>query len=649
MVYKKSFYVLVITCLVLFGAVADAQQITEIQVKSVSPDMQQGQRGPVRITFTGPFDVNKQLFNPTVNSGAVEILSVTIVNSVPVASTAPPPADPQATQTPPPSSTTQNYDVTMELLVKVKENANPGNVRFEIPDGSGAKVVGFLRIVRNENKLSSAKPAKVESGNNQVIEIYSNGDIPSSMILKSDVNQPGCTISQAQVVGDHIKITISIPKSAEGKFLNFGFRIGNENEYAYWYGERLVKVQKMEPKLIQVNPKNIEQGASKETIKIFGANFVKGAKISFSNRDIAILRKKVLNKKHIALLVNVKPDAKLGGVDVMVETPDGKDLKRNMFEIVPGPPKIIRMEPSSVELGTKNANFKVYGKNFSKDTRFRFGGRGVNITDVRFINDGQVILRVNVGPEANPGYRGLMAVKTKTARDTKRRILEVKIPKIELKKVTPNNAEQGEVNVELTLEGKYFLDNFTVKFSSPGITIKNVRKISDTMAKVVVDIDENTLPNKYDILMANATQMPTTFSRMFTVTKKQYKNKLALVHPGLNCESLVLGEIDMKEYSSKGIVDTLYPTFQWESNALTYTFLIFTPKAGQTELSEIISGYPLYEVKRLTKRHFTYPLAARELKPGSKYYWQIIGHFEDNTLESEVYCFEVSKLAKEQR
>jgi hypothetical protein len=210
--------------------------------------------------------------------------------------------------------------------------------------------------------------------------------------------------------------------------------------------------------------------------------------------------------------------------------------------------------------------------------------------------------------------------------------------------LTPNYAEINSISNEISVSGANFEQGMKVKFSSSEIALKQLNLQSDIAFSMIIDVGDKAVAGYETFYLSNPDRDPVGISEKLKIIKKQYDYKIELVSPGVNCADLK-GEMTsgLGASASNYKSPTLYPVFKWTSNAKSYNFGVYTAVEGQKEVGEIISNRPLYYQEELTADNFTYPLKARELRQGKRYYWKVDAIFRDKTIQSEVWCFEIEE------
>jgi hypothetical protein len=75
------------------------------------------------------------------------------------------------------------------------------------------------------------------------------------------------------------------------------------------------------------------------------------------------------------------------------------------------------------------------------------------------------------------------------------------------------------------------------------------------------------------------------------------------------------------------LIDTQYPVFRWYSLGWRFRISIYKPLAGQTSFAEVIRNRPYYESVVDGANYFQYPLQARALESGVRYFWKVTAYF----------------------
>jgi hypothetical protein len=620
---SKRIGVFIVVTILMFIPMIQAAMVNDITPSSVSPDLEPGWRGKVTVKFSGTFLVDATSFSSSVEDALVQISNISVVSSTP-------------------NST--GFDVTMEMIVETGLKLRTGKVGFTISDGGGNRVKGNFRVKNFSGQFTDSKPHSINGGNSVEVLLKANKNFPGgSSLMNRLVQPPPCSITAADLLPpDTIKAIVDVPESVAGKNLSFFFQLGDADQYQTFVGMNLIPVTYDYVRVFEVNPPSGIQGQKNLLLQLKGKNFSNDTKVKFSEQDIDVGTPKYHSQTVLEVPISIPLKTKPGKVNVMVSDKGLQNVGVGLFEVIElEKPIISKIEPNKIHYQPDSFFLTISGQGFNKDTVFSISGKGIKILNQTIVGPGEARLEILVARNADEGSRSISAVKMEELKFNRPNALFVEILRPSVDSMNPSYAEQGTKDNEISVSGMNFDREMKIKFSSNGITLKTLEIQSDKSFRMVIDIAEDTVAGNEVFYLTNPEQNSIAVPDKFKIIKKQYDYKISLVAPGTNC-------LDIKEGPASGLggaanlkIPMLYPVFKWLSNAKSYNFGLYTAIEGQKEIAEIISNRPVYAMEGLTTDNLTYPLKARELRPGKRYYWKVEAIFKDKTIQSEVWCFEV--------
>jgi hypothetical protein len=603
-----------------------AATITDITPTSVNPDAEPGWKGKIRIAFTGEFNPSVSALSTTSGDPGLEILEAKIITSESTGST--------------------EFNIVAEMTVRTSMKLKKGKVPFTLSDDMGHRVKGFIRVKNFSCIIAKISPMTAAAGTVQEYILGVNMDFPPGSLLDSLVYPPGCSIKSASLDGTIIiKAVVEIGVNTGEKSLSLYFKIGTDDAYQTYAGINLLPITSDSIMIEAIKPDQATQGDKNITLNIKGKNFANGTEIEFSDPGIEVGPVTVLSPTTLEANINVSMKAKPGPVDIIIKYKKMRDIGAGMFKVIEAvKPVISKIEPNRVHAQRESIFLTINGEGFDENTNFSISGKGITILGQNIIGPNEARLEILVGKAAEEGMRGVSASKPEGLKFNRPNSLFVEILKPFVENLAPNYAETNSKGNEITVSGGNFEQGMKIKFSSSTISLKQMDLQSDKAFRMIIDINETAVAGNETFYLSNPDCDPVAISEKLRIIKKQYDYKIALVSPGVNCADIKSGPSSgLDAAASNYKISMLYPVFKWTSNAKSYNFGVYTAVEGQKEVGEIISNRPLYYQEGLTTDNFTYPLKARELRSGKRYYWNVEAIFKDKKIQSEVWCFEIEE------
>lgn len=626
MVFSKRIIVFIVAIIVLFLPSLMAIVVTDITASSVTPDAEPGWRGKIRVAFTGEFNPGATTLLTTSGDPGLEILEANILTSEPVGG--------------------GGYTIVAEMTVRTSIKLKQGKVAFTLSDDMAHRVKGFIKVRTFSGIITKISPMTAAAGAYQEYILGVNLDFPYGSLLDRTALPLACSIKSATLDGTNvIKAIVDIGDSAGGKNLSLFFKIGTESAYQTYAGINILPITFDSIKIEAVSPNQAIQGEKNVLLKIKGNSFADGIEIKFSDPGIEVGPVKVLSRTICETMINLSMKTKPGPVDIIVQLKKLHDVGSGMFRVIEAAkPVISKIEPNRVHAQKESIYLTINGEGFDENTDFSISGKGINILGKNIIGPNEARLEILVGRVADEGARSISASKPEGLKFNRPNSLYVEILKPVIESLTPNYAEINSISNEISVSGANFEQGMKVKFSSSEIALKQLNLQSDKAFSMIIDVGDKAVAGYETFYLSNPDRDPVGISEKLKIIKKQYDYKIELVSPGVNCSDLK-GEMTsgLGASASNYKIPTLYPVFKWTSNAKSYNFGVYTAVEGQKEVGEIISNRPLYYQEELTADNFTYPLKARELRQGKRYYWKVEAIFRDKTIQSEVWCFEIEE------
>jgi hypothetical protein len=183
-----------------------------------------------------------------------------------------------------------------------------------------------------------------------------------------------------------------------------------------------------------VEPSEGRPGEEME-LTIWGGGFKAAGQVQVNVEDIEVLEVARESDQMIVAYILIREDAPPGPrpVEVVANFGPNEDFRARLDEAftvvgeepLPAPerPLLYSVEPREVEPGT-SVELTLLGDNFSQNARVSVKGRGVTVRQWRVVDPSQLVVRIAVADDAEPGTR-LLAVETEGGRAELREAIEI--------------------------------------------------------------------------------------------------------------------------------------------------------------------------------------------------------------------------------
>lgn len=630
MAFSKRISVFIFSCTVAFlflnVFMLTAATVNEITATSVSPEAEPGWKGKISVAFTGAFNASAVLSTSSGDSG-LQILDSRVVSSQP--------------------SANGEFSVIIELTVATGIKLKQGKIPFTIMDDTLNRVKGFIKINGFSCRIIKMDPEKAVQGERYDYILGTSPDLPpNGTIIESMATPGGTVVSNASIEASNIiKAIVKIDDNAGGRNLSLYFTVGTPNDYRTFAGVNLLPITYDNIKIEDVKPDQAVQGAQKVALKIKGKNFAKGLEVQFSDPGIETGPVNVLSSTTAETEISVTMKAKPGPVNIGIQYKKMRDIGYGMFKVLEAvKPVITKIEPSKVHAQPESIFLKINGEGFDENTTFSIGGKGITILGQNIINPKEARVEIRVTKSADEGMRSVTATKYDSLKFSRPNSLFVEILRPYVEMLTPNYAEADTKSCEITANGGNFEQGMKIRFQSPAVTLRQLDVLSNNSFRMLIDIADNVNEGYETFFLTNPDFDSVAIPEKLRIIRKQYDYKIALSYPGINCTNIKDGPSSgLGVAASNYKISNLYPVFKWTSNAKSFNFGLYTAIRGQKEIGEVISNRPMYYQENIKANNLTYPLKARELRPGKRYFWKVEAVFKDKKIQSEVWCFEIQE------
>jgi hypothetical protein len=277
------------------------------------------------------------------------------------------------------------------------------------------------------------------------------------------------------------------------------------------------------------SPSSRGQGATAQTVSIFGTNFTASPQVAFSGAGVTVsgtptLVNDGINPVHVDATVDVAVGAAPGARNVTVTNADGGvGLCPNCFTVNAAPSVSAPSTGSPVALGQGAASKTLHlvGTNFIATPTVAFSGTGVTKESTSFVSATQVDVVVSIGQSATTGARDV----TVQNGDGSPAVVctgclsVTAAPNITTPSGgTPAALGQGAANRTLVLTGTGFENPAAVTFSGTGITVNTTTYDSATQITLNLSVDPSAAAGARNIGIANPDFGNSTCTGCFSVS-----------------------------------------------------------------------------------------------------------------------------------
>ncbi|MBW7995311.1 MAG: prepilin-type N-terminal cleavage/methylation domain-containing protein [Candidatus Glassbacteria bacterium] len=157
-------------------------------------------------------------------------------------------------------------------------------------------------------------------------------------------------------------------------------------------------------------------------------------------------------------------------------------------------PQVTAITPSYGSQGDNGLLLTIDGAYFVDGATVSFSGTGITVNTIpaTFVSAAQLTVYVDISGSAATGYRNVTVTNPDGGSGTGSSMFEVLVgganPSPLISLVSPDNADQGETNLTVTLQGQNFLTGPTVTFSNGNITVNNTTFVNSTQVDVNITI-----------------------------------------------------------------------------------------------------------------------------------------------------------------
>ncbi len=157
-------------------------------------------------------------------------------------------------------------------------------------------------------------------------------------------------------------------------------------------------------------------------------------------------------------------------------------------------PQVTAVTPSYGNQGDTNLLLTIDGAYFATGATVTFSGTGITVltNPATFVSSSQLTVSVNISGSAATGLRNVTVDNTDGGSGTGNNLFEVLAsggsPSPIITLVVPDNANQGETNLTVTIQGQNFLTGPTVTFSNGNISVNSTTFVNSSQVDVDITV-----------------------------------------------------------------------------------------------------------------------------------------------------------------
>lgn len=273
------------------------------------------------------------------------------------------------------------------------------------------------------------------------------------------------------------------------------------------------------PVITTLNPNSGKQGQQNLSIALTGAftHFVQGTTTANFGAGIGVASLTVTSPTAATAIINIDPAAATGLRNVTLTTGSETAALLGGFTVNPGTPVITQVNPNTGAVGQQNLSVIVTGQftHFVQgSTSVAFGGIPVNSVTVNSPTSLTAAISI---PSNFPAGQRTVSVSDPSEGISLANAFTVTTSPF-LAQVSPNSAQQGTLNLSVTLiaQNTHFVQGTTTASFGAGVTVNSLTVNSATNATAVISVDPAATTGARDVTATTGTEV-VTLTGGFTV------------------------------------------------------------------------------------------------------------------------------------
>lgn len=269
------------------------------------------------------------------------------------------------------------------------------------------------------------------------------------------------------------------------------------------------------PTVTSTSPNSLPQGAANQTVTITGTNFLSGATVSFNDANITTGTVTVVNSTTITVPVTIAAATTTGAKNVSVTTSNGTGTGTGVFTVTAAP-TVTSTSPTSMTQATGPTTITINGTGFESGATVAFSGTGITLGAVSYVSATQLTVPVTVAANATTGAINVTVTNPDSSTGTG--VFTVNAaPAPTVTSTSPNSAQQGTSNLNVTITGTNFLSGATASFNDANITVNSTTYVSATQLTANITIAAATTTGAKNVTVTLPGGQTGTGTGVFTV------------------------------------------------------------------------------------------------------------------------------------
>ncbi|MCU1458201.1 MAG: hypothetical protein JWL73_2293 [Actinomycetia bacterium] len=409
------------------------------------------------------------------------------------------------------NSVTWNSSSQLTLVVSVATGATLGarNLTVTNPGNASVTATGAFTVTARPT-ANAADPDQAPQGSPAYLStVTGSGFVAGATVV---ISGTGVTVNSA-TASSSTKLSISLAVSPTAPLGWRSITVTNPDGGVGTCDDCIrIVAAAAAPTVTSVTPGSAVQGAANQAIVINGTNFAagfadNGGTVSFGpGVTVSSVTRNSATK--LTAQVTVAANATVGSRDVTVTNPGGIGATlTNGFSVAAAPVVTISsVTPASAIQGSANKVIVISGSNFAAGFVNNGGtvsfGAGITVNSVTRNSANQLTARITVAANAAIGSRNVKVTNPDGTSATSVGAFSVAgAPTIT--SVSPNSANRGSNNLQVTINGTNFASGVTATISGNGITVNSVNRLSATQVRLSVTIAGNANRNSRNVSVIN--------------------------------------------------------------------------------------------------------------------------------------------------
>ncbi|MFM8311787.1 MAG: beta strand repeat-containing protein, partial [Ilumatobacteraceae bacterium] len=358
--------------------------------------------------------------------------------------------------------------LTVGVAADVAATLGPRSVTVLNPDGGTSTTAGALSVNARPVPTSAAPTSLAVGAVARIVTVRGTGFDAAATVAFSGT---GITINSVTVLSA-TEIDVNVTVAANATISSRSITVTNPDGGV---GTLLAGFSIVSAATLTVNsitPDTRGQGAGTQTVVITGTAFASTATVAFSGTGVTVTAATVNSATQITATINVAATATVGLRNVTVTNSATSTFTLAGGFTVTAGPTISSLSRTALAQGVSGRQITITGTNFVSGATVAFGGTGVTVSALTFVNSTTLQATVSVAAAAATGLRSVTVTNPDAGAVTLASGLTVNAQPT-VTSVTPATVGQGAVSRTHTIAGTGFQAGAVITFSGTGVTINS--------------------------------------------------------------------------------------------------------------------------------------------------------------------------------